>query len=140
MDEKEVERLSVEHNVTYEPELYADQKTLLSKVPDTQVLIVRNKTTVDEELLNSVNKLKIIGRLGVGLDNINVPICKERNLPIVVADGANANSVNEYVIMGLLSLFRKTMSSTESILSGKWDRTGHIGSEINGKKIGRAHV
>jgi len=136
MDEKQVERLSIEHNVTYEPELYADQKTLLSKVTDTQVLIVRNKTTVDEELLNSVNKLKIIGRLGVGLDNINVLICKERNLPIVVADGANANSVNEYVIMGLLSLFRKTMSSTESILKGNWHRNEYIGSEINGKTLG----
>ena len=57
MDEKQIERLSVEHNVTYEPELYADQKTLLSKVTDTQVLIVRNKTTVDEELLQLSKKL-----------------------------------------------------------------------------------
>ena len=136
MDQEQVERLSLEHNVSYEPELYLDSTTLLEKSVDVNVLIVRNKTKVDKELLDAVKDLKVVGRLGVGLDNIDVLHCKEKNVPIVIATGANAKSVSEYVMMGLLTLFRGTMSSTESILSGKWDRTGHIGSEINGKTLG----
>lgn len=136
MDPEQVERLSIKHNVRYEPKLYLDSKMLLDKSVNVHALIVRNKTNVDKELLDTVKNLKIIGRLGVGLDNIDISYCKEKKLPVVVAEGANAKSVSEYVMMGLLTLFRGTMSSTESILKGKWDRSGHIGSEINGKTLG----
>ena len=136
MDSKQVERLSLEHNVRYEPELYLDSKALLDKSVNVNALIVRNKTKVDKELLEAIRDLKVIGRLGVGLDNIDISYCKEKKLPVVIAEGANAKSVSEYVMMGLLTLFRGTMSSTESILKGKWDRSGHIGSEISGKTLG----
>ncbi len=136
MDSKQVERLSLEHNVRYEPELYLDSKMLLDKSVNVHALIVRNKTKVDKELLEAIRDLKVIGRLGVGLDNIDISYCKEKKLPVVIAEGANAKSVSEYVIMGLLTLFRGTMSSTGSILKGKWDRSGHIGSEISGKTLG----
>jgi len=136
MDSGQVERLSLEHNVSYEPELYLDSKALLDKSVNVHALIVRNKTNVDKELLDTVKDLKVIGRLGVGLDNIDISYCKEKKLPVVVAEGANAKSVSEYVMMGLLTLFRGTMSSTESILKSKWDRSEHIGSEISGKTLG----
>ena len=136
MDSEQVERLSLEHNVSYEPELYLDSKALLDKSVNVHALIVRNKTNVNKKLLDTVKDLKIIGRLGVGLDNIDISHCKEKNVPVVIAEGANAKSVSEYVMMGLLTLFRGTRSSTESILKGKWDRAGHIGSEINGKTLG----
>ncbi len=136
MDPGQVERLSLEHNVSYEPELYLDSKALLDKSVNVHALIVRNKTNVDKELLDTVKDLKVIGRLGVGLDNIDISYCKEKKLPVVVAEGANAKSVSEYVMMGLLTLFRGTMSSTESILKGKWDRSEHVGSEISGKTLG----
>ena len=136
MDSEQVERLSLEHNVSYEPELYLDSKALLDKSVNVHALIVRNKTNVNKKLLDTVKDLKIIGRLGVGLDNIDISHCKEKNVPVVIAEGANAKSVSEYVMMGLLTLFRGTRSSTESILRGKWDRAGHIGSEINGKTLG----
>ena len=136
MNQEQVEQLSLEHSVSYEPELYLDSKALREKSTDVHALIVRNKTNVDKELLETIRDLKVVGRLGVGLDNIDVVHCKEKNVPIVIAAGANAKSVSEYVMMGLLTLFRGTMSSTESILRGKWDRAGHIGSEINGKTLG----
>ena len=136
MNQEQVEQLSLVHNVSYEPELYLDSKALLEKSVKVHALIVRNKTKVNKPLLDAAKYLKVIGRLGVGLDNIDVLHCKGRNVPIVVAEGANAKSVSEYVMMGLLTLFRGTMSSTESIMRGEWNRTGHIGSEINGKTLG----
>ena len=135
MEPAQVNVLSKDHNVSYEPEgLFSGSPWM--EPTDVEVLIVRNKTNVSKKLLNSMGRLKVIGRLGVGLDNIDIEQCKEKNVPILTADGANAESVNEYVIMGLLTLFRKTMSSTESILKGNWHRNEYIGSEINGKTLG----
>ena len=75
MDEAQVELLSVNHNVTYDPELYKNSKTLLKEASNTHALIVRNKTNVDKKLLDSMKHLKVVGRLGVGLDNIDVDFC-----------------------------------------------------------------
>ena len=123
MNQEQVERLSLVHNVSYEPELYLDSKALLEKSFKIHALIVRNKTKIDKTLLDTAKYLKVVGRLGVGLDNIDILYCKEKNVPIVVAEGANAISVGEYVMMGLLTLFRGTMSSTESIVKWEWNRT-----------------
>ena len=109
---------------------------LVDFIKDVDAVVVRNKTQLTNEILTQANKLKFVGRLGVGLDNIDVAYCKEKDIPVIIAEGANAKSVSEYVMMGLLTLFRGTRSSTESILKGKWDRAGHIGSEINGKTLG----
>ena len=136
MDEAQVELLSVNHNVTYDPELYKNSKTLLKESSNAHALIVRNKTNVDEKLLDSMNHLKVVGRLGVGLDNIDVDFCDTKNVPVIIADGANARSVSEYIIMGLLTLFRGVRTSTEDVLKGKWNRINHTGSEINGKTLG----
>ena len=142
MEQAQVDVLSKDHNVSYEPEgsfnIMRDGKWTAPwmDASDVEVLIVRNKTNVDKQVIDVMGRLKVIGRLGVGLDNIDVEYCKEKKVPVLTADGANARSVNEYVIMGLLTLFRKTMSSTESILKGNWHRNEYIGSEINGKTLG----
>ena len=136
MNQKQVEQLSALHNVNYEPELYSNNEAIIENSSDVHALIVRNKTKVDMQLINSMKNLKVIGRLGVGLDNIDVTHCKEKNVPVIIAEAANAGSVSEYVMMGLLTLFRGIQSSTEDVLKGEWDRNKHTGSEINGKTLG----
>ncbi len=136
MNQKQVEQLSALHNVNYEPELYSNKEAIIENSSDVHALIVRNKTKVDMQLINSMKNLKVIGRLGVGLDNIDVAHCKEKNVPVIIAEAANAKSVSEYVMMGLLTLFRGIQSSTEDVLKGEWDRNKHTGSEINGKTLG----
>ena len=136
MNQKQVEQLSALHNVNYEPELYPNKEAIIENSSDVHALIVRNKTKVDMQLISSMKNLKVIGRLGVGLDNIDVDYCKEKNVPVIIAEAANARSVSEYVMMGLLTLFRGIQSSTEDVLKGEWDRNKHTGSEINGKTLG----
>ena len=136
MNQKQVEQLSALHNVNYEPELYSNNVAIIENSSDVHALIVRNKTKVDMQLINSMKNLKVIGRLGVGLDNIDINHCKEKNVPVIIAEAANAGSVSEYVMMGLLTLFRGIQSSTEDVLKGEWDRNKHTGSEINGKTLG----
>ena len=136
MNQKQVEQLSVLHNVNYEPELYSSEEAIIENSKGVHALIVRNKTKVNVRLINSMKSLKVIGRLGVGLDNIDVAYCKKKSVPVIIAEGANAKSVCEYVMMGLLTLFRGIQSSTDNILKGEWNRKKHTGSEINGKTLG----
>ena len=91
MDESEVARLSSYHEVLYNPDLHSDIDSLLDNITDTQALIVRNKTLVNRELIDSSKDLRVIGRLGVGLDNIDAAYCKKKGIPIVIAEGANTD-------------------------------------------------
>ena len=80
MEQEQVEALAINHNISYEPEIYANSKALIEKSSDIDALIVRNKTNVDRKLLDSIDHLKVIGRLGVGLDNIDTKYCKDENI------------------------------------------------------------
>ena len=73
MDESEVSRLSSHHEVLYNPDLHSNINSLLDSITNTQALIIRNKTLVNRELIDASKDLRVIGRLGVGLDNIDTP-------------------------------------------------------------------
>ena len=136
MDESEVSRLSSHHEVLYNPDLHSNINSLLDSITDTQALIIRNKTLVNRELIDASKDLRVIGRLGVGLDNIDTTYCREKGISIVIADGANTDSVAEYVVTGLLVLFRGIMDSTSIIINGEWPRGDFIGTEVKGKTLG----
>ena len=136
MDESEVLRLSSHHEVLYNPDLHSNINSLLDSITDTQALIIRNKTLVNRELIDASKDLRVIGRLGVGLDNIDTTYCREKGISIVIADGANTDSVAEYVVTGLLVLFRGIMDSTSRIINGEWPRGDFIGTEVKGKTLG----
>ena len=136
MDESEVSRLSSHHEVLYNPDLHSNINSLLDSITDTQALIIRNKTLVNRELIDAAKDLRVIGRLGVGLDNVDAAYCREKGIPIVIADGANTDSVAEYVVTGLLVLFRGIMDSTSRIINGEWPRGDFIGTEVKGKTLG----
>ena len=136
MDESEVSRLSSHHEVLYNPDLHSNINSLLDSITDTQALIIRNKTLVNRELIDASKDLRVIGRLGVGLDNIDTTYCREKGISIVIADGANTDSVAEYVVTGLLVLFRGIMDSTSRIINGEWPRGDFIGTEVKDKTLG----
>ena len=136
MDESEVLRLSSHHEVLYNPDLHSNINSLLDSITDTQALIIRNKTLVNRELIDASKDLRVIGRLGVGLDNIDTTYCREKGISIVIADGANTDSVAEYVVTGLLVLFRGIMDSTSRIINGEWPRGDFIGTEVKDKTLG----
>ncbi|QSO49302.1 hydroxyacid dehydrogenase [Alicyclobacillus mengziensis] len=126
--------------VRYDITLVSHRQALLNAVQDASVLIVRNKTRVDRELLEAAPGLAVIGRLGVGLDNIDVAVAKERGVKVVAARGCNATSVAEYVMACLLHRVRFLERSSQHVKSGIWDRGFSTGSEIYGKTIGLVGV
>ncbi|WP_353426990.1 hydroxyacid dehydrogenase [Polynucleobacter sp. MWH-UH19D] len=132
-----LETLRSKHSVVYEPELYKDRAALIAATQNVEALIVRNLTQVNEEVLAKAARLKVVGRLGVGLENIELPACAKRNIKVIPATGANAESVAEYVIGAAIALTRGFIPATISTLKGEWPRPRFSGyHEFLGKTIG----
>lgn len=138
MDEAAVARLrAAGHEVLYDPALVDDAPRLLRAVADADAVIVRNRTQVRGELLAACKQARIIGRLGVGLDNIDVPACQARGLRVIPATGANALSVAEYVITAAMLLLRGAYLSSAEVARGRWPRNAlGNGRETAGRTLG----
>ena len=137
MDERAVAQLAAAHDVEYDPQLVDKPGELLEKAAACDVLIVRNRTQVRGELLDALGKCRIVGRLGVGLDNIDVAACGQRGIAVIPATGANALSVAEYVITSAMLLLRGAYLSSAEVAAGKWPRAAlGNGRETAGKSLG----
>ena len=137
MDERAVAQLSAAHSVLYDPALVDDAPRLLSEAAGADVLVVRNRTQVRGGLLAALAQCRVVGRLGVGLDNIDVPACQARGMQVIPATGANALSVAEYVVGTALLLLRGVYQSSGAVASGQWPRNAlSNGREAGGKTLG----
>ncbi|MGN6579184.1 MAG: hydroxyacid dehydrogenase [Bordetella sp.] len=137
MDEAAVATLAARHTVRYEPDLVDRRDALLQACEAADALIVRNRTRVDAALLAAAPRLRVVGRLGVGLDNIELPACAERGVRVIPATGANARAVAEYVIATTLLLLRGAYAHSAQVAAGAWPRTElSSGLEAEGRTLG----
>jgi (S)-sulfolactate dehydrogenase len=137
MDERAVATLRAGHDVLYDAKLVDDTPRLLEQARAADAIVVRNRTQVRGALLDALAKCRVVGRLGVGLDNIDVPGCEARGMRVIPATGANALSVAEYVIAAAMLLLRGAYVSTGEVAAGRWPRSAlSNGREIGGKTLG----
>jgi len=136
MDKTIVEQDLSGYNVLFDPGLVDKPEELLAELADARALIVRNRTQVNVKLLAAAPKLEVVGRLGVGLDNIDLEACKARGIPVYPATGANDLAVAEYVITATMMLLRNAFMDSEAVARGAWPRERMIGSETRGKRLG----
>ncbi len=109
---------------------------LLDRIPDFHALVVRSRTKVTRDVIARGAALRVIGRCGVGLDNIDVAAARERGVAVVSAAGASAVSVAELTLGLMISLVRRIPEADASVRAGKWERSRFMGSELNGKTLG----
>jgi len=112
------------------------EEELKARIAGYDALIVRSGTKVTREVIEAGTRLKVIGRAGVGVDNIDVDSATERGIMVVNAPGANTISAAEHTIGMLLSLSRKIPAANQSLKSGEWSRKKYMGVEVNGKVLG----
>lgn len=137
MNDSAVEQLRTEFDVRYEPAFVDDPRKLHAALAAADALIVRNRTQVDAGLLVHAPKLRVVGRLGVGLDNIDTGECAVRGIEVIAATGANAVSVAEYVLTTAMMLLRGVYGSSSEVAAGRWPRAElSQGREIYGKTLG----
>ena len=136
MDAKAVEKTAKNYDLHFDSQLVDKPDELKTMLSDTRGLVVRNRTRVDAELLQAAPNLKVIGRLGVGLDNIDLKACEACGVTVCPATGANDAAVAEWVIAAAVVLLRGAFLSTAQMLNGGWPRTEAMGHETAGKTLG----
>ena len=137
MDQDAVASLASRFDVRYDKGLVDRPEELARAVRDADALIVRNRTPVDAALLASAPLLRVVGRLGVGLDNIDVEACAARAIAVIPATGANAQAVAEYVVAAAMLLLRGAYNASADVAAGRWPRPVlSNGRELAGTTLG----
>ena len=113
-----------------------DGKGLLAAIPEYQALVVRSRTKVTKEVLFRGARLKVVGRAGVGVDNIDVDEATVRKIVVVNAPTASTVSVAELAIGHMISLLRHLPEADRSVKAGKWEKSKFEGRELFGKTLG----
>ncbi|HSP13942.1 MAG TPA: phosphoglycerate dehydrogenase [Thermoanaerobaculia bacterium] len=130
----EILRAAKDIELDYRPGLKGQD--LLRAVAESDALITRSGTAVTKELVNSGKRLRVIGRAGVGLDNVDVDACTARGILVINAPTANIMSATEHTMAMLLSLCRNIPEAHASVKRGEWVRSKFMGVELNGKTLG----
>lgn len=131
-----LDELGRKYELTREPLLWKDPARLRAVASQARALVIRNQTQVNAELLAGAPRLVAIGRVGVGLDNIDVGAATRLGVVVVAPLNANAVSVAELTMALALALARKLTQADRSTKAGAWDRKACTGSELDGKVLG----
>ncbi|QLG44860.1 2-hydroxyacid dehydrogenase [Costertonia aggregata] len=116
---------------------YTSQKhEIENKIHAYDGLIIRSRFTIDANFIDKATNLKFIGRLGAGLENIDVKYAKSKGVFLAAAPEGNRNAVGEHALGMLLSLFNKLNKADYEVKNGTWDREGNRGVELEGKVVG----
>jgi D-3-phosphoglycerate dehydrogenase len=135
VDAKSVDVLTGEgFSVDYRPGLPATE--LLAVIGEYDVLVVRSSTQVTEQVIATGHRLKIIGRAGAGVDNIDIAAATRKGIIVMNTPGGNTISTAEHTMSLLLSLARSIPQANRSLSDGLWDRKTFIGTELYGKTLG----
>ncbi len=121
-------------DVVYKP--YIERKELLVEIRDKDALVVRGRTKVDREVIDHAEKIKLIVRTGVGLDNIDLEYARTKGIAVFNTPGATSNAVAELTVCLILSLLRRAYLGHEALRRGEWIKNKLIGFELKGKTVG----
>ena len=130
------EKILKEKNIDVDVLTDLSVSKLLDIIPIYDGLIVRSATKVTRQVIEKSNNLKIIGRAGAGVDNIDLVAAKENKIIVINTPGGNTNATAEHTLALLLSLFRKIPKGNKSTHEGLWEKKKLKGNEIKGKTIG----
>lgn len=108
----------------------------LAHIPEAHALIVRSDTRVDAALLQHADRLRVVVRAGVGVDNIDLDACTARGVVVMNTPDANTISTAEHTIALMLALARHIPQADRSLREGRWDRKSFVGTQLAGKTLG----
>jgi D-3-phosphoglycerate dehydrogenase len=133
IDKEAIKLLTSNHEVL---EKDVSVNELLEEIIDVDAVIVRSRTKITSEVMAIAKKLKVIGRAGIGVDNIDVKAATSQKIPVVNAPRGSTISVAEATVGQIISLARKFSFSDASMKEGLWDKKKFMGNEIFGKTLG----
>jgi len=130
-----IDRLRVS-GIGYDFKPDISEKDLLEIIGGFDAIIVRSRTKLTKDVIDTGNSLKVIGRAGVGMDNVDIEAARSRNILVLNTPNALTNAVAEFTIGLMLSLSRKLAVADSSMKDGKWEKNRFLGTELKGKTYG----
>ena len=126
----------IKNNISVDTKTNLSPEELKKIIDNYDGLIIRSATKVRKDLIDSLSNLKIIGRAGAGVDNVDVEAAKNKNIIVMNTPGGNTNATAEHTIGLIFALQRKITAANETTHKGLWEKKKLKGNEIKGKKIG----
>ena len=136
LEEKVIEKLSQLGEVTNISDSKTKTEELIRNIVDTDIVVIRSSTKINKDILQKANKLKIIARCGVGIDNIDIEEATNKEIYVTNSPNANIISVAELTIGLIISAARNIHTSNNSLKNKNWDRNKFLGTELYKKQLG----
>lgn len=125
-----------EAGIEVEENLGLSPVELLKAIKGVDGLVIRSNTKVIQDVVDAADSLKVVGRAGTGLDNVDIPACNKKGIVVMNTPGGNTNSAAEHTIAMIMALSRHIPQATASMKAGKWEKKKFQGQEVAGKTLG----
>ena len=136
LGEAGIARLNAESDVDVDIKTGLSRAELIDVIGDYDALIIRSATKVDGDVLNAASRLRVIGRAGIGIDNVDVRGATEKGVIVMNTPQANAIATAEHTMTMMLAVSRHTAQAHESVRRGEWERSRFSGQQLSGKTLG----
>ena len=130
------QKIFEKNNITVDVKTGLSEEEIIKIIPEYDGMVVRSATKVTKNIIEAAKNLKVIGRAGAGVDNIDVPMAKEKNMIVMNTPGGNANATAEHAFALIMSLLRKIPFANETTHKGQWEKKNIKGNELSKKTLG----
>lgn len=136
LDKAGLELLSARPDVIVKSAAKMDRKEVMELIPQADALIIRSATKVDRAMMEAAPKLQLVGRAGVGVDNVDLDAATDRGIIVMNAPDGNTIATAELAFALMLSMVRYIPAAVESMKAGQWEKKAFLGTELKGKTLG----
>ena len=130
------QKIFEKNNINVDVKTGLSEEEIIKIIPEYDGMVVRSATKVTKNIIVAAKNLKVIGRAGAGVDNIDVPKAKEKNMIVMNTPGGNANATAEHAFALIMSVLRKTPFANETTHKGQWEKKNIKGTELSKKTLG----
>jgi len=130
------QKIFEKNNISFDVKTGLSEEEIIKIIPDYDGMAVRSATKVTKNIISVAKNLKVIGRAGAGVDNIDLTAAKEKNIIVMNTPGGNANATAEHTFALIMSLLRKTPYANETTHKGQWEKKNIKGTELSKKTLG----
>ena len=130
------QKIFEKNNISVDVKTGLSEEEIIKIIAEYDGMVVRSATKVTKNIMESAKNLKVIGRAGAGVDNIDVPFAKEKNMIVMNTPGGNANATAEHAFALIMSVLRRTPFANETTHKGQWEKKNIKGTELSKKTLG----
>jgi len=130
------QKIFEKNNIQFDVKTGLSEEEIIKIIPEYDGMVVRSATKVTKNIISSAKKLKVIGRAGAGVDNIDVSTAKKNNMIVMNTPGGNSNATAEHAFALIMSVLRKIPYANDTTHKGKWEKKNIKGTELSKKTLG----